>query len=74
VRAPHFFPTRTYNLYPTSAKPIEGEPLEVVSYKVDMRGRSLAWLLKHIDRQRIYYLLGEILIGKELKEVVDIDL
>jgi inner membrane protein len=39
-----------HNLHPTSAKLIEGEPLEVVSYKVDMRGKQLTWLLERIDR------------------------
>lgn len=43
-----------HNLYPTSARLIEGEPLEVVSYKVDMRGKHLAWLLERIDRTRTY--------------------
>jgi hypothetical protein len=43
-----------HNLYLTSAKLIEGEPLEVVSYKVDMRGKHLAWLLERIDKQRAY--------------------
>jgi inner membrane protein len=63
-----------HNLHPTSAKLIEGEPLEVVSYKVDMRGKHLAWLLERIDRQRTYYLMGEMLVGKELKAVGDINL
>lgn len=31
-----------HNLYTTSAKLIEGEPLEVVGYKMDMRGKHLA--------------------------------
>jgi hypothetical protein len=48
-----------YNLHPTSAKLIEGEPLEVVSYKVNMRGKHLTWLLERIDRSRTYYLMGE---------------
>jgi inner membrane protein len=60
-----------HNLHPTNARLIEGEPLEVVSYKVDMRRRSLAWLLERIDKQRTY---GELLVGKELKEVADINL
>jgi inner membrane protein len=63
-----------HNLYPTSAKLIEGEPLEVVSYKVDMRGKHLAWLLERIDRSRTYYLMGKMMVGKELKAVSDISL
>jgi hypothetical protein len=33
-------------------------PCEVVSYKVDMRGKHLAWLLERIDRQRTYYIVA----------------
>jgi hypothetical protein len=65
---------RVSQLYSTSTKLIEGEPLEVVSYKVDMRGKHLAWLLEWIDRQRTYYLMGKMIVGKELKEVTDINL
>jgi inner membrane protein len=63
-----------HNLHPISAKLIEGEPLEVMSYKVDMRGKHLAWLLERIDRQRTYYLMGKMMVGKELKAVSDINL
>jgi inner membrane protein len=63
-----------HNLHPTSAKLIEGEPLEVVSYKVNMRGKHLAWLLERIDKQRTYYVMGKMLVGKELKAVSDINL
>jgi inner membrane protein len=63
-----------HNLHPTSAKLIEGEPLEVVSYKVNMRGKHLAWLLERIDRQRTYYLMGKMIVGKEFKQVSDINL
>jgi inner membrane protein len=45
-----------------------------VSYKVDMRGKHLAWLLERLDRQRTYYINGEMLVGKELKAVSDISL
>lgn len=65
---------RVNQLYSTRAKLIEGEPLEVVSYKVDMRGKHLVWLLERIDRQRTYYINGEMLVGKELKAVGDINL
>jgi hypothetical protein len=39
------------SLHLTSTKLIEDEPLEVVSYKMDMRGKHLAWLLEQIDKQ-----------------------
>lgn len=45
-----------------------------MSYKVDMRGKHLAWLLERLDRSRTYYLMGEMLVGKELKAVSDINL
>ena len=51
-----------------------GQALEAVSYKVNMRGKHLAWLLERIDRQRIYYLMGKMIVGKELKQVSDINL
>lgn len=35
-----------HNLYPTSTKLIEGEPLRVVYHKVDLRGRTLRWLIE----------------------------
>jgi hypothetical protein len=39
-----------------------------------MRGKHLAWLLERIDRQRTYYLMGKMIVGKELKEVTGINL
>jgi inner membrane protein len=39
-----------------------------------MRGKHLAWLLDRIDRQRTYYVMGKMLVGKELKAVGDIAL
>jgi hypothetical protein len=35
-----------HNLYPLSIKLLEGEPLRVVSHKVDVRGRTLCWFLE----------------------------
>ncbi len=46
----------------------------MVSYKMGMRGKHLAWLLERIDRSRTYYINGEMLVGKELKAVGDINL
>jgi len=45
-----------------------------VSFKVDMRGKHLAWLLERIDQQRTYYVMGKMMVGKELKQVSDINL
>jgi inner membrane protein len=63
-----------HNLYPTNTKLIEGEPLQVVSHKVDMRGRSLRWLIERIDKQHTYYLSGEMMVGSKLERVEDLDL
>ncbi|ADE16977.1 membrane-bound metal-dependent hydrolase (plasmid) [Nitrosococcus halophilus Nc 4] len=63
-----------HNLYPTRAKLIEGEPLRVVSHKVEMQGRSLGWLLKRLDPQHTYYLSGEMQVGSRLAPVADIQL
>jgi inner membrane protein len=64
-----------HDLYPLHARLIEGPPLTVVSEKVDMRGRTLRWLLNRLDKQRTYYLLGEMQIaGKKLVPVENIDL
>jgi inner membrane protein len=55
-----------HNLYPTSAKLIEGEPLRVVSHRGDMRGRSLA------ERQQVLASIAEkfSLSGEEAAELV----
>ena len=49
-----------HNLLPITARLIEGEPLRVQSVKVEMKGRTLRWLLGKIDQRRVYYLSGEI--------------
>jgi len=55
-----------HNLYPTHAELTEGEPLQVISHKVDMRGRTLRWLLGRIDTSRTYYISGEMRMGTKL--------
>jgi inner membrane protein len=52
------------NLYPLTARLIEGEPLRVQSEKVEMKGRTLRWLLSKIDPRRVYCLNGEVQTGK----------
>ena len=61
-----------HNLLPISARLIEGEPLRVQSVKVEMRGRTLRWLLGKIDQRRVYYLSGEIQTAK-IEPVANID-
>ena len=63
-----------HNLYPLQARLLEGEPLRVVSARVDMRGRSLRWLLGQINTGRTYYLSGEVQVGEKVVNVGDIDL
>ncbi len=52
-----------HNLYPTHAELITGEPLRVVSHRVDLRGRSLGWLIERPDPRRTHYLSGELRLG-----------
>jgi inner membrane protein len=63
-----------HNLYPTSTKLLEGEPLRVVSHKMDLRGCTLRWLLERIDKRYTYYLSGEMMVGSKLERVQDLDL
>jgi inner membrane protein len=64
-----------HNLYPLSARLIEGEPLRVLPHRVDMRGHSLRWLLGRVDPGRRYFVHGEMRIGGKAKEpVADIEL
>ncbi len=62
-----------HNLLPLSARLLEGEPLRVQSEKVEMRGRTLRWLLGKIDQRRVYFLNGEVQTGK-VNPVANIDL
>ena len=60
-------------MLPISARLIEGEPLTVQSVKVEMRGRTLCWLLGKIDQRRTYFLNGEIQTGK-VEPVANVEL
>jgi len=64
---------QNHNLLPITARLIQGEPLTVQSVKVDMRGRSLRWLLGKIDQRRVYFINGEIQTGR-VEPVADIEL
>ncbi|MDS4058203.1 MAG: hypothetical protein RKP73_06490 [Candidatus Contendobacter sp.] len=61
-----------HNLLPISARLIEGEPLTVQSVKVEMKGRSLRWLLGKVDQRRVYFINGEIQTAR-VEPVADID-
>lgn len=63
-----------HNLYPVRAELIKGEPLRVVSHRVDMRGRTLRWLLDRLDKQHTYYISGELRMGRQLDPLENIDL
>jgi inner membrane protein len=62
------------NIFPTHAELVQGEPLRVISQRVNMRGRALQWLLDQIDKQHTYYLSGELRMGgRQDTPVEDID-
>jgi len=63
---------RIHNLLLISARIIEGEPLKVQLERVEMKGRSLRWLLGKIDQRRVYYLSGEIQTAR-IEPVANID-
>jgi inner membrane protein len=54
-----------HNLYPVDAVLIEGEPLRVISQRVDMKGRSLHWLVENLQANHDYYLLGELYVDSD---------
>ena len=64
---------QNHDLLPITARLIEGEPLTVQSVKVDMRGRSLRWLLGKIDQRRVYFINGEVQTAR-IEPVADIEL
>ena len=61
-----------HHLLPVTARLIEGEPLKVQSVRVEMKGRTLRWLLGKIDPRRVYYLNGEIQTAR-IEPVANID-
>ncbi len=62
-----------HNLYPVKARLLEGEPLRVIAQRVDMRGRSLRWLLARIDKAHTYYISGELRVGDKVVPVSDLE-
>lgn len=62
-----------HNLYPLKVKMMDGPPLNVVSEHIDMSGRTLRWLLTHIDTNRDYFLLGEMQVAGQFKELQELD-
>lgn len=54
-----------HNLYPVDAVLIQGEPLRVISQRVNMQGRSLRWLVDHLQASHAYYLLGELYVDAD---------
>ncbi|MDD2760982.1 MAG: metal-dependent hydrolase, partial [Methylomonas sp.] len=44
---------------------VEGEPLRVISQRVDMQGRSLRWLVDNLQANHGYYLLGELYVDAD---------
>ena len=64
---------QNHNLLPITARLIEGEPLRVMSQRVEMKGRTLRWLLGKIDQRRVYFINGEVQTGK-IEPIANIDL
>ena len=64
---------QNHNLLPITARLIQGEPLTVQSVKVEMKGRTLRWLLGKIDQRRVYFVNGEIQTAR-VEPVADIEL
>ncbi len=54
-----------HNLYPTAGLLQPGAPLDIQTRKVDMQGRSVAWLMDALAGQRDVYLLGEMYIDAD---------
>lgn len=54
-----------HNLYPVDAVLIKGEPLRVISQRVDMKGRSLRWLVENLKANHGYYLLGDLYVDAD---------
>ncbi len=64
-----------HNLFPTEAVLIKGEPLRVITQRVNMNGRSLRWLVENLKVNHEYYLLGELYVDSGLMPSVnDIEL
>ncbi|MDF1583614.1 MAG: metal-dependent hydrolase [Methyloprofundus sp.] len=51
-----------HNLFPTEAVLIKGEPLRVITQRVNMNSRSLRWLVDNLKANHDYYLLGELMV------------
>ena len=56
-----------HNLFPTEAVLIKGEPLRVITQRVNMNGRSLRWLVDNLQANHDYYLLGELFVDSGLQ-------
>lgn len=55
---------QNHNLLPITARLIEGERLAVQSVRVEMKGRTLRWLLGKIDQRRVTSSTGKCRSGK----------
>lgn len=64
---------QNHHLLPITGRLIEGEPLAVQAVRVEMKGRTLRWLLGKIDQRRVYFLNGEVQTGK-VEPVANIEL
>ena len=64
---------QNHNLLPITGRLIEGDLLTVQSMRVEMKGRTLRWLLGKIDQRRVYFINGEVQTGR-IEPVANIEL
>ena len=64
---------QNHNLLPITGRLIEGEPLTVQAERVEMKGRTLRWLLSKVDQRRVYFINGEVQTGR-IEPVANIEL
>ena len=64
---------QNHNLLPITGRLIEGELLTVQSMRVEMKGRTLRWLVSKIDQRRVYFINGEVQTGR-IEPVANIEL
>lgn len=56
-----------HNLYPTSTDRLEGEPSGSGATRWTCAADPLRWLFERLDERHIYYLSGEMMVGRKLE-------
>ena len=60
-----------HNLRPLHVELIEGEALNVVARRVEMRGRSIGWLIAQLETDRTLYVSGELRLGRRREAPIE---